>query len=169
MASSSAAGASGGRGCPGSSRRRSPVVRSRRPGLRDVVAAMRRHAAPAEVLGEDKDRATSASTSPGTSRFSAPHEVRQGLAMVSSLDEVDHWLEMPTSTSPGPARWPRARAAGPSRGKRVALPDGWLDDPDDLDGFLAGISAAELSVSGARSRYADPFPGLVATSLLRRI
>jgi hypothetical protein len=33
-------------------------------------------------------------------------------------------------------------------GVRVALPDGWLDDPDDLTGFLDQISAAELSVSG---------------------
>jgi hypothetical protein len=33
-------------------------------------------------------------------------------------------------------------------GKKVALPDHWLDDPDDLTGFLDDISAAELSVSG---------------------
>jgi hypothetical protein len=48
--------------------------------------------------------------------------------------------------------WPGEVSEGPrgrtQPGKRVALPDRWLDDPDDLDGFLDDISAAELSVSG---------------------
>ena len=120
------------------------------PGLREVVVAMRRHAALlVEVLGEDKGpRDFRKHIAWYLKGFSAPHEVRQGLAMVSSLDEVDHWLGMLDLDQP----WPGEVAEGPrgrtQPGKRVALPDGWLDDPDDLDGFLADITAAELSVSG---------------------
>jgi hypothetical protein len=68
--------------------------------------------------------------------------------MVSRLDEVDSFLAQLDLDQP----WPGEVAEGPrgrtQPGRRVALPDGWLDDPDDLDGFLDDINSAELSVSG---------------------
>ena len=45
----------------------------------------------------------------------------------------------------GAAENPRGRT---SAARRVALPERWLDDRDGLDGFLAELVDAELSVSG---------------------
>ena len=120
------------------------------PGLRDVAATMRHHAALlTEVLGPV--------TGPRDFRkhiawylkgFVVRRELRQGLALASSLDEIDDLIAQLNLDQP----WPGEVSEGPrgrtQPGKRVALPDGWLDDPDDLDGFLDDIGAAELSVSG---------------------
>jgi len=80
--------------------------------------------------------------------FVVRREIRQGLALASDLAEIDSWLAQLDLDQP----WPGEVAEGPrgrtQPGRRVALPDGWLDDPDDLEGFLDEISAAELSVSG---------------------
>ena len=120
------------------------------PGLRAVTETMRRHAALlSEVLGPD--------TGPRDFRkhiawylkgFIVRREIRQGLALASSLEEIDAFIaQMDLDQS-----WPGEVSEGPrgrtQPGKRVALPDRWLDDPDDLEGFLDDISAAELSVSG---------------------
>ena len=120
------------------------------PDLRSVAATMRHHAELlVEVLGEN--------TGPRDFRkhiawylkgFAVRREIRQGLALASSLEEIDDLIAQMDLNQP----WPGEVSEGPrgrtQPGKRVALPDGWLDDPDDLEGFLADISAAELSVSG---------------------
>ena len=122
--------------------------RARQPDLGEVAAMMRRHAQLlGEWLGEEHGRAsTSASTSPGTSRASrSARELRRAArpGLVAgrarrTCSASSTW----TSRCPGGADGPRGRTAGSNR---VALPDGWLDDPDDC----AGVSAdAELDTSG---------------------
>jgi nifR3 family TIM-barrel protein len=120
------------------------------PGLEVVAATMRHHARLlVEVLGPH--------TGPRDFRkhiawylkgFVVRREIRQGLALASSLDEIDDWIARMDLDQP----WPGLVSEGPrgrtQPGKRVALPDGWLDDPDDLTGFLDDINDAELSVSG---------------------
>jgi len=120
------------------------------PGLREVAATMRHHAELlSEVLGPE--------TGPRDFRkhiawylkgFVVRRELRQGLALASSLEEIDGLIAQMDLDQP----WPGEVSEGPrgrtQPGRRVALPDRWLDDPDDLEGFLAGINAAELSVSG---------------------
>ena len=120
------------------------------PGLRDVAAVMRHHAELlVEVLGPQKGpRDFRKHIAWYLKGFAVPREIRQGLALVDTLDEVDAWIAKMDLDQP----WPGAVSEGPrgrtQPGKRVALPDGWLDDPDDLDGFLDDIRAAELDVSG---------------------
>jgi nifR3 family TIM-barrel protein len=120
------------------------------PGLRDVAATMRHHAELlSEVLGPV--------TGPRDFRkhiawylkgFVVRREIRQGLALASSLEEIDGLIAQMDLDQP----WPGEVSEGPrgrtQPGRRVALPDRWLDDPDDLEGFLDSINAAELSVSG---------------------
>jgi hypothetical protein len=120
------------------------------PGLACVVDVMRRHAQLlVDVLGPEKGpRDFRKHIAWYLKGFSAPQQVRVGLANVSSLDEVDALLAQLDLAQP----WPGAVAEGPrgrtQPGRRVALPDRWLDDPDDLDGFADDIAAAELSASG---------------------
>jgi nifR3 family TIM-barrel protein len=120
------------------------------PGLREVAAVMRHHAELlAEVLGEERGaRDFRKHIAWYLKGFVVRREIRQGLALASDLAEVDAWLAQLDLDQP----WPGEVAEGPrgrtQPGRRVALPDGWLDDPDDLEGFLDEISAAELSVSG---------------------
>ena len=76
--------------------------------------------------------------------FAVGGEVRQQLALVSSLAELDRLLDGLDLTQDFPLQLlgtPRGRLGPP---RRVALPEGWLDDqrtglPD---------SAAELAISG---------------------
>jgi nifR3 family TIM-barrel protein len=120
------------------------------PDLRAVVATMRHHAALlAEVLGEEKGpRDFRKHIAWYLKGFVVRREIRQGLALASSLGEIDDLIAAMDLDQP----WPGEVSEGPrgrtQPGRRVALPDGWLDDPDDLEGFLADIGAAELSVSG---------------------
>ena len=62
--------------------------------------------------------------------FPAGSELRRALAMVKTLDELDSLLGRLDRTAPFPeaAGGPRGRQGSPAR---VALPDGWLNDPDD--------------------------------------
>jgi nifR3 family TIM-barrel protein len=120
------------------------------PDLRTVTEIMRHHAALlSDVLGPE--------TGPRDFRkhiawylkgFVVRRELRQGLALASTLEEIDGYIGQMDLDQP----WPGEVSEGPrgrtQPGKRVALPDRWLDDPDDLDGFLADIAHAELSVSG---------------------
>ena len=120
------------------------------PGLREVAGVMRHHAELlSEVLGEERGcRDFRKHIAWYLKGFVVRRELRQGLALASDLAEVDSYLALLDLDQP----WPGAVAEGPrgrtQPGRRVALPDGWLDDPDDLEGFLDDISAAELSVSG---------------------
>jgi nifR3 family TIM-barrel protein len=120
------------------------------PDLHAVTDVMRRHAALlTEVLGPQRGvRDFRKHIAWYLKGFAVRREVRQGLALVDSLDQVDAWIARMDLDQP----WPGGVAEGPrgrtQPGRRVALPDGWLDDPDDLRGFLDVVAGAELSVSG---------------------
>jgi tRNA-dihydrouridine synthase len=63
--------------------------------------------------------------------FSVPREIRSSLGMVSSLGELEYLLSS-LEDQPYPtmiAETPRGRR---SHGRAVALPDGWLNDPDEF-------------------------------------
>jgi nifR3 family TIM-barrel protein len=62
--------------------------------------------------------------------FPAGSELRRALAMVTTLDELDSLLDRLDGAVPFPdaATGPRGRQGSPAR---VALPEGWLTDPDD--------------------------------------
>ncbi|MGZ4515991.1 MAG: tRNA dihydrouridine synthase DusB [Mycobacterium sp.] len=62
--------------------------------------------------------------------FPAGSELRRALAMVKTLDELDSLLNQLDGAVPFPdaAGGPRGRQGSPAR---VALPEGWLTDPDD--------------------------------------
>jgi nifR3 family TIM-barrel protein len=75
--------------------------------------------------------------------FPAGSELRQALAMVGTLDELDALLDRLDGAVPFPeaATGPRGRQGSPAR---VALPEGWLTDPDDC----AVPAGADLMHSG---------------------
>ncbi len=62
--------------------------------------------------------------------FPAGSELRRALAMVKTLDELDSLLDRLDGAVPFPdaATGPRGRQGSPAR---VALPEGWLTDPED--------------------------------------
>ncbi|GAA3338756.1 tRNA dihydrouridine synthase DusB [Curtobacterium pusillum] len=75
-------------------------------------------------------------------------DVRSGLAMASSLQEIDDLLGQLDHDAPYPgadAEGPRGRAGHP---KRTALPDRWLDSRDVDSEFRKVLAAAELHHSG---------------------
>lgn len=75
-------------------------------------------------------------------------DVRSGLAMASSLQEIDDLLAQLDQDAPYPgadAEGPRGRAGHP---KRTALPDRWLESRDVDSEFRKVLAAAELHHSG---------------------
>lgn len=75
-------------------------------------------------------------------------DVRAGLAMASSLQEIDDFLGQLDHDAPYPgadAEGPRGRAGHP---KRTALPDRWLESRDVDSEFRKVLTAAELHHSG---------------------
>ncbi|EHK84451.1 tRNA dihydrouridine synthase DusB [Rhodococcus pyridinivorans] len=102
------------------------------PNLGEVTQIMRRHA---ELLadhhGEDRGLRDMRKHIAWYLRgFPAGSEIRNGLARVSTLAELDDLLGKLDHDVPFPADagGPRGRQGSPSS---VALPDGWLDDPED--------------------------------------
>ncbi|AHD22762.1 tRNA dihydrouridine synthase DusB [Rhodococcus pyridinivorans] len=102
------------------------------PNLGEVTQIMRRHA---ELLadhhGEDRGLRDMRKHIAWYLRgFPAGSEIRNGLARVSTLAELDDLLGKLDHDVPFPAdaEGPRGRQGSPSS---VALPDGWLDDPED--------------------------------------
>ncbi|MFF0814843.1 tRNA dihydrouridine synthase DusB [Rhodococcus sp. NPDC003318] len=102
------------------------------PTLGEVAAIIRRHA---ELLadhhGEDKGlRELRKHVAWYLRGFPAGSDMRVAMAMVSTLDELDGLLAQlpPDVPFPKDAEGPRGRQGSPGT---VALPDGWLDDPDD--------------------------------------
>ncbi|USI91004.1 tRNA dihydrouridine synthase DusB [Rhodococcus pyridinivorans] len=102
------------------------------PNLGEVTQIMRRHA---ELLadhhGEDRGLRDMRKHIAWYLRgFPAGSEIRNGLAHVSTLAELDDLLGKLDHDVPFPAdaEGPRGRQGSPSS---VALPDGWLDDPED--------------------------------------
>ncbi|MDH3008902.1 tRNA dihydrouridine synthase DusB [Gordonia alkanivorans] len=75
--------------------------------------------------------------------FPAGSEIRRRMALVGSVDELRELLsELPADAPfPSDGHGPRGRQGSPAK---VALPDGWLDDPDE-DVVPAG---AEIMHSG---------------------
>ena len=102
------------------------------PTLGEVAAIMRRHARLlADHHGEDKGMREIRKHIAWYMRgFPAGSDLRNGLARVSSLAELDDLLGRldPDVPFPKDAEGPRGRQGSPSA---VALPDGWLDDPED--------------------------------------
>ncbi len=102
------------------------------PDLRAVAAVLRRHA---ELIclemGADRGiRDLRKHTAWYLRGFAVGSELRRRLGMVSSLAELDDLLAELDADQPYPAAadGPRGRQGSPQR--RVALPYGWLDDPE---------------------------------------
>jgi nifR3 family TIM-barrel protein len=101
------------------------------PDFGQVAAVMRRHA---ELLGQwigDESRGVvdfRKHVPWYTKGFAVGSEARRALATASSLAELDEQFGALDLGQPWPAHadGPRGRTAA---GKRVVLPDGWLDDP----------------------------------------
>jgi nifR3 family TIM-barrel protein len=117
------------------------------PDFGRVAAVMRRHA---DLLGQwigDESRGVidfRKHVPWYTKGFSVGSESRRALATASSLAELDDHLGKLDHDQPWPehADGPRGRTAA---GKRVVLPDGWLDDPYEC----AALSEdAEADTSG---------------------
>lgn len=102
------------------------------PTLGEVAQIMRRHARLlADHHGEDKGMREIRKHIAWYMRgFPAGSDLRNGLARVSSLTELDDLLGRldPDVPFPKDAEGPRGRQGSPSS---VALPEGWLDDPED--------------------------------------
>jgi nifR3 family TIM-barrel protein len=116
------------------------------PPLRQVVETMRRHAdLLIELDGEDSAiRAFRKHVGWYLKGFVVGGDSRAALGQVSTRAELDGLLAALDLDQPFPdaaVGAPRGRTAGQ---RRVALPDGWLDDPEDL----AVPAAAELGISG---------------------
>ncbi|MEE4544400.1 tRNA dihydrouridine synthase DusB [Streptomyces sp. V4-01] len=102
-----------------------------RPHFGQVAVVMRRHA---ELLGQwlgDETRGVvdfRKHVPWYTKGFAVGSDLRRALATASSLAELDEHLGALDADQPWPAHadGPRGRTAP---GKRVVLPDGWLDDP----------------------------------------
>jgi nifR3 family TIM-barrel protein len=102
------------------------------PALRGVARVLRRHAELlCEEMGADRGiRDLRKHVAWYLKGYAVGSEQRRRLAMVSSLDELDELLAGLDLDQPFPvaALGPRGRQGSPQR--RVALPYGWLDDPD---------------------------------------
>ena len=102
------------------------------PTLGEVADVVRRHGQLlAAHFGEDKGmRDIRKHIAWYLHGFPAGSELRRALAMVKTLDELDSLLDRLDRDVPFPdaATGPRGRQGSPAR---VALPDGWLTDPDD--------------------------------------
>jgi nifR3 family TIM-barrel protein len=115
------------------------------PSLREVAGTMYRHAALlVEHMGEHGVVDFRKHVAWYLKGFSIGSEARSALAQVSSLSELDDRLSTLDLDQPYPVQTlgqPRGRTSTP---RQPALPEGWLDDPDDSS-VPAG---AELADSG---------------------
>jgi nifR3 family TIM-barrel protein len=120
------------------------------PGLREVVAIMRRHVELLiDVLGAGKGpRDFRKHVAWYLKGFSVKHHVRLGLANVSTLAEFDALVADIDLDQPFPAEIadkPRGRTSG---GRPVSLPEGWLDSTLIDHSARAEVSRAEAWASG---------------------
>ncbi|MFL6100806.1 MAG: tRNA dihydrouridine synthase DusB [Actinomycetales bacterium] len=123
-----------------------------RPSLEEVAVTMRRHAVLlTEHFGDERKacRDLRKHIAWYLKGFAAGGAVRQQLALIDSLADLDRLLDTLDLDQPwpgDPAEGQRGRAGTPQ--DRVALPEGWLDSRE-LDGAAREtIREAELSVSG---------------------
>jgi nifR3 family TIM-barrel protein len=123
----------------------------RRPGLREVVATMRRHLELLVAHYGDEGRACRdirKHVAWYLKGYAAGHEARAALGMCESLagfDAVTARLDLDQPYPGEPAEGPRGRTGSQ---KRVALPEGWLNGRELDAAAEAAVRAAELSVSG---------------------
>ncbi|MDT7756431.1 MAG: hypothetical protein QOH27_2329, partial [Mycobacterium sp.] len=108
------------------------------PSLGEVADIMRRHGALlADHFGEDKGmRDMRKHIAWYLHGFPAGADLRRALALVKTLAELDELVAKldPEVPFPQAAQGPRGRQGSPGS---VALPDGWLTDPDDCTVPLA--------------------------------
>jgi nifR3 family TIM-barrel protein len=102
------------------------------PTLGEVADIIRRHGALLSAhFGEDKGmRDIRKHIAWYLHGFPAGPDLRRALALVKTLDELDELLGRLDGSVPFPeaGNGPRGRQGSPAR---VALPEGWLSDPDD--------------------------------------
>ncbi|KQO65019.1 tRNA dihydrouridine synthase DusB [Curtobacterium sp. Leaf261] len=121
------------------------------PSLGDVAAAFRRHAALLVEFHDDEGRGCRDIRKHVAWYFKGypvGSDVRSGLALSSTLQEIDDLLGTLDGSEPYPgadAEGPRGRAGHP---KRPSLPDKWLESRDLDDAFRKVLAAAELHHSG---------------------
>jgi hypothetical protein len=120
------------------------------PGLREVTATLRRHAAYlVDFYDGDEGRACRdirKHIAWYLKGFRVAQPIRAALGTVATLAELDDLLAGVDPDQPYPsliAAGPRGRTSGQ---RRVALPDGWLDSCELAMG--QDLAAAEIGVSG---------------------
>lgn len=118
------------------------------PTLGEVAGMMRRHAELlVEHLGEERGcKEFRKHVSWYLKGFPAGGELRRSLALVERLDELDRLLAELDPAVPFPTAelgTPRGRQGSPRR--RVALPEGWLDD---TDGRHSAVPEDALELTG---------------------
>ncbi len=122
-----------------------------RPTLGEVAAVLRRHGRLLVAHYGDELRACRdlrKHMSWYLKGYPVGHELRAGLGMVESEQQLDDLLGRLDGDQPypgEPSEGPRGRTVG---AKRVALPEGWLDGHDLTGEAARMIGEAELSVSG---------------------
>ncbi|MBQ90349.1 MAG: tRNA dihydrouridine synthase DusB [Acidimicrobiaceae bacterium] len=116
------------------------------PRLAEVAATMRRHAALlVDWAGPHGIRDFRKHTSWYLKGYATGPAARRDLQVIGSLDDLDRCLDGlddALELDVDSLRIPRSHRAGP---KRVVLPEGWLDDPDDA---TPPPAEAEALVSG---------------------
>lgn len=120
------------------------------PRLGEVLATMRRHAQLLiELFGEDRGcRDFRKHVSWYLKGFVVGSAIRSQLGMVSDLVELDSLIaqiDPDQDFNSQVAELPRGRTSG---ARRVALPDGWLNDRQLHGGQARDLLEAEVSVSG---------------------
>ncbi|PZF08642.1 tRNA dihydrouridine synthase DusB [Curtobacterium sp. MCPF17_011] len=121
------------------------------PSLGDVAVAFRRHAELLVEFFESEEhgcRDIRKHVAWYFKGYPIGGEVRSGLAMASSLQEVDDLLGQLDWAAPYPGadvEGPRGRAG---HAKRTALPDRWLESRDVDSEFRKVLAAAEMHHSG---------------------
>ena len=121
-----------------------------RPGMREVGAAMIRHAELlVDFFGDEGHgcRDFRKHVAWYFKGYPVGGEVRKRFALIDTLDELRELVaQLPDTPWPGiGAEGPRGRAGSP---RRAALPEGWLDAPCMNAAESAGMADAELDVSG---------------------
>jgi nifR3 family TIM-barrel protein len=118
------------------------------PTLGEVAAILRRHTALlCELIGEDRGiRDMRKHMAWYLKGFVVGQPIRAALGLVGSLAELDDLLDQLDHAQP----YPDSEIGAP-RGRtnplhRVHVPDGWLDDPNELPARLG--AHAELAISG---------------------
>jgi nifR3 family TIM-barrel protein len=123
------------------------AVRPLMPTLGEVAAMMRRHAQLlAELMGEDRGlRDMRKHMAWYLKGFVVGQSIRAALGMVDSLITLDQLLAQVDHDQPFPEMelgLPRGRQGSP---RKVALPEGWLDD---RIGLADEVADAEVGISG---------------------